>query len=470
MWLCACNSSTRLCIPIAVHFLAFLVIFVLLKPFAYSRLHSPIPAARPPTTGIYPDPEEYVDAAAARKLPWRAGESENEEGVWWEANPGRKKSHKGITINTAAYKPLPRFRYPRALDEAAKRVVARAEKAAKAAKVAKAAKKKADTAKKLKKLQQGGGAGDKKEAKVALFDVPDEEELEAARKGRLTETGIESNAKPLNEPSDVAVDPCDNYIVADTGNHCIRILGRKYVAPEEYPDRYIHEIPNRERWMWRPCDWKAAVGNSRAARAVAARDDQMRNKHYADLASAAAKPGSGSGVAKEKKPTARRQPIVAPAVSAIAASASTDDVLLPDFDADGNPLVVDPPNVDPLGRLFCRVVPGVRVELVASFGSLGDTPGFFRSPMGVACYSTSVEQPLNFPSQIDVSEQHIVVSDTGNNRVQVLRYIGDELCPLHPAMDINAHVKKVVEGKSVLGRKMTENDRPKYHKNGWTKE
>ena len=70
--------------PHSCSFLGVLGHFVLLKPFAYSRLHSPIPAARPPTTGIYPDPEEYVDAAAARKLPWRAGESENEEGVWWE--------------------------------------------------------------------------------------------------------------------------------------------------------------------------------------------------------------------------------------------------------------------------------------------------------------------------------------------------------------------------------------------------
>ena len=57
---------------------------------------------------------------------------------------------------------------------------------------------------------------------------------------------------PLHHPSDVAVDIYDHVIVADTDNHCIRVLGRVAVAPEEYPDRYGHEIPNAERWMYVP--------------------------------------------------------------------------------------------------------------------------------------------------------------------------------------------------------------------------
>ena len=84
--------------------------------------------------------------------------------------------------------------------------------------------------------------------------------------------------------------------------------------------------------------------------------------------------------------------------------------------------------------------------------------------------STNVEPPSLHPTQVDVGEQHIVVSDTGNNRVQVLRYIGDELHPLHVDGDIGDEVKRAVESKSVLGRKLKETDLPGLHKNGWTKE
>ena len=84
--------------------------------------------------------------------------------------------------------------------------------------------------------------------------------------------------------------------------------------------------------------------------------------------------------------------------------------------------------------------------------------------------STNVEPPSLHPTQVDVGEQHIVVSDTGNNRVQVLRYIGDELHPLHVDGDIGDEVKRAVESKSVLGRKLKEADLPGLHKNGWTKE
>ena len=48
----------------------------------------------------------------------------------------------------------------------------------------------------------------------------------------------ESHAGPLLRlPSDVAVDSYDNYIVADTDNHCIRVFAREEVEPYEYPDR-----------------------------------------------------------------------------------------------------------------------------------------------------------------------------------------------------------------------------------------
>ena len=83
--------------------------------------------------------------------------------------------------------------------------------------------------------------------------------------------------------------------------------------------------------------------------------------------------------------------------------------------------------------------------------------------------STNVEPPSLHPTQVDVGEQHIVVSDTGNNRVQVLRYIGDELHPLHVDGDIGDEVKRAVESKSVLGRKLNEADLPGLQKNGWTR-
>ena len=41
----------------------------------------------------------------------------------------------------------------------------------------------------------------------------------------------------LRAPSDVAVDVFDNYIIADTDNHCIRVFARVEVEPYEYPDR-----------------------------------------------------------------------------------------------------------------------------------------------------------------------------------------------------------------------------------------
>ena len=132
---------------------------------------------------IYPDNTEYVDPVEARKLPWRAGESESDDGDWWEANPGKKKSQKGITfptdLSSTKYDPLPRFRFPLPDDGKGKKV----------------RKKKAE-AKKEKNSKADGDGGDDS------FN-----------------SGLGADAYPLDEPSDVAVDSCDHYVVADTGNN-----------------------------------------------------------------------------------------------------------------------------------------------------------------------------------------------------------------------------------------------------------
>jgi hypothetical protein len=166
----------------------------------------------------------------------------------------------------------------------------------------------------------------------------------------------------------------------------IRILGRKFVKPEEYPDRYLHEIPNSERWMWRPCHWKATVGETIAGDVVEKREAEMLMEYRSELA-------QGKGMTRRG---GRRTVSQSEGRSTRGVSGAAEASRMKKRGADSKQLLSRTQSIrkeektvaaaGPLGRLYCRVVPGVRVELVASFGSIGDTPGFFRSPMGVACY------------------------------------------------------------------------------------
>ena len=93
---------------------------------------------------------------------------------------------------------------------------------------------------------------------VVDFIYPDDQEYVDKKAGlkyrtqlaNRTKTGKETDKLPklpkraehkvgpkLRAPSDVAVDVYDNYIIADTDNHCIRVFARVEVEPYEYPDR-----------------------------------------------------------------------------------------------------------------------------------------------------------------------------------------------------------------------------------------
>jgi len=77
---------------------------------------------------------------------------------------------------------------------------------------------------------------------------------------------------------------------------------------------------------------------------------------------------------------------------------------------------------------FCRVVPGYRLEHLATFGGIGafknpsPAPGWFHLPMGVSVTHTDQAEPGSSALK-STAEQHIVVADTGNRRIQVLKYL-----------------------------------------------
>ena len=133
------------------------------------------------------------------------------------------------------------------------------------------------------------------------------------------------------------------------------------VEPHEYPDRYVHEIPNDERWMYLPADQVALLGEE----AHAAAEARAAPEHYgADIVErglgfslrgvdgephsprSPASPGSG-GSGKSggsgAKAAARRKKLARKRLKRKGRDANEGT------------------ENDPRGRVFVRVVPGVRV-------------------------------------------------------------------------------------------------------------